>query len=164
MLGNSTGILLHTFAVSLGLSTLYLYYPIIHSHLKWFGVFYLAFLSAKILLTTSSLQTTRILHNKNLALIYKDGVLVNLLNPKTFLLMLALLPQFVIPDNDHVPLQMGLLGLVHITMASVVLTTLCLSIGKLANSIPKSWVVQKLFRWLSAGLLFVFAVKLAISN
>ena len=78
--------------------------------------------------------------------------------------MIALLPQFVIPENGHIPLQMGLLGLVHITLASVVLTALCLSISKLANSFHKSWIAQKPFRWLSADLLFVFAVKLAISN
>lgn len=96
--------------------------------------------------------------------IYKNGILVNLLNPKTFLLMLALLPQFVNPETGQIPLQMGMLGLIHIATASVVLTTLCFTVSQISGSILESWIVQKLIRWTSASLLLVFAIKLAFSN
>jgi threonine/homoserine/homoserine lactone efflux protein len=164
MLGNSTGILFHTIAVALGLSALVVYSPVVYSIIKWFGVVYLAYLAFRILRNRKPLDAASTLTDRNLAHIYKNGILVNLLNPKTFLLMLALLPQFVNSQTVHVSLQMGILGCIHIVMASVVLTILCLSVNKVSGSIQQSWLVQKLFRWTSATLLFVFAVKLALSN
>ena len=162
MLGNSTGILFHTFAVSFGLSALVFYSPTIYSIIKWFGVFYLAYLAVRILLNRKTFETTEKLSNRHLGNIYKSGVLVNLLNPKAILLMFALLPQFVNPQAGQVTLQMLLLGLIHVAMAALVLSVVCFTTSKISGAIDESWLVQKLFRWVSATLLLVFAIKLAL--
>ncbi len=46
----------------------------------------------------------------------RQGYVVGVSNPKAFMLVGALLPQFVVPDAGHVPLQLLLLGLVAVVI------------------------------------------------
>jgi len=58
---------------------------------------------------------------------FRDGVLVEALNPKTAAFFLALIPQFVSPDQGGVALQFVALGLVSIalnTLAAVLTTVM----------------------------------------
>lgn len=50
---------------------------------------------------------------------YRDGVLVDLLNPKTALFFLAFLPQFVDPAQGSVARQVALLDLCFVLLALV---------------------------------------------
>ena len=47
---------------------------------------------------------------RRLRRVFAQGVVVNVLNPKTALFFLAFLPQFVDPDRGHATLQIALLG------------------------------------------------------
>jgi threonine/homoserine/homoserine lactone efflux protein len=49
----------------------------------------------------------------------RDGFVVGVTNPKTFILFGAVLPQFVNRDAGHVPLQMLLLALVSVSIGLV---------------------------------------------
>lgn len=53
------------------------------------------------------------------ARLWRDGFLVGLTNPKTTLFLLAVLPQFASPERGHLSLQLLVLGLVFVVLATI---------------------------------------------
>jgi threonine/homoserine/homoserine lactone efflux protein len=63
--------------------------------------------------------TRRTAGSRDLRRLYLDGIVVNVLNPKTALFFLAFLPQFVDPEHGPVWSQTLVLGLVFIMLGMV---------------------------------------------
>lgn len=79
--------------------------------------------------------------------VFRDGLVTNLLNPKVVIFYLALLPQFVNPDLGRVGLQMFLLGCIHNAFGVAVL----LFVGALAVG-ASSVLLKAGFRQVMDGL------------
>ncbi len=160
VIGNAMGIVLHVVIAVFGLAIIF-QYPVAIFVFKWIGTAYLIHLAirtirGKLILTSSKLKHYR------LKQIFLEGFLVNALNPKVSLLMLALLPQFINSKDDNVELQIAFLGFSHVFIASIVLTSIVFFINKVANVFTRSIIFQKIFRWFSASVLFGFSIKLAL--
>ncbi|MEU6413641.1 LysE family translocator [Microbispora sp. NPDC046933] len=108
-LGVETGTLLHIAAAAAGLSYLLARSAGLFAAVKWAGVAYLAYLGVRALTGRGSAGDEP--RPQPLRRVFLEGVVVNVLNPKTVLFFLAFLPQFVDPFGD-VPGQVLLLGLV----------------------------------------------------
>ena len=93
--GVAVGTLVHVGAAALGLSAILAASPAALETIRLLGAGYLLYLGGRRLL--SRLQTEEHSAPRRVALrgVFAQGVLVNLLNPKTTLFIFALLPQFV---------------------------------------------------------------------
>jgi threonine/homoserine/homoserine lactone efflux protein len=76
----------------------------------------------------------------------RDGLIVGVTNPKTFILFGAILPQFVNRGAGHVPVQMLLLAIV-----SVCLGLVCDSAWGLAASGVRAWFARSPRRYALVG-------------
>jgi threonine/homoserine/homoserine lactone efflux protein len=111
-LGIETGTLLHAIAAALGVSAAAAAVPGVFAGLKLAGAGYLAYLGVRALRTlTRSGSTTAATQRPTLRRAYRDGVLVNVLNPKVALFFLAFLPQFVSADASGATLRGQMLAL-----------------------------------------------------
>jgi threonine/homoserine/homoserine lactone efflux protein len=110
--GITTGTLVHVLASTLGLSALLASSTLAFEVVKYAGGAYLIYLGARrILKTTDSAVSILDLPTRSLRRLYRDGFVVNLVNPKAALFFLAFLPQFVDPVRGAVPFQVAFLGL-----------------------------------------------------
>ena len=118
VLGVETGALLHVFAAAAGLSALVASSPAAFAVLHYGGAAYLLWLGARTLLRTrGSSPAGR--SRATPAQLFRDGVMVDLLNPKTALFFLAFLPGFVHADAGPVVVQVLVLGAVFVALAAL---------------------------------------------
>jgi threonine/homoserine/homoserine lactone efflux protein len=119
MLGVHTGTAVHVLAAVAGLSALLVASATAFSIVKLAGALYLVFLGMRTILGAGTAVTRRTAGSRDLRRLYLDGVVVNVLNPKTALFFLAFLPQFVDPEHGPVWSQTLVLGLVFIMLGMV---------------------------------------------
>ena len=103
--GIAVGTLGHVAAAILGLSALVASSARAFYAVKYLGAAYLVFLGARMLLRRDSPAIEVREGGRSLRRIFVQGILVNLLNPKTALFFLAFRPQFVDPSRGHVSVQ-----------------------------------------------------------
>lgn len=110
VLGVATGALVHVAAAALGISAVLLSSAMAFSVVKYLGAAYLIYLGIRKLMVREELQTPEARSDQKLSRIFFQGIVVNVLNPKTALFFFAFIPQFVDPARGSVALQIMLLG------------------------------------------------------
>lgn len=154
-LGCALGCLSHTVLAVVGVSALIAASPAAFIALKVCGGAYLLWLGIRALRSHAASRVDRVEGgDRSPSRLLLQGVFANAINPKVVLFFLAFLPQFVVPANGRLGLQLGLLGLVFTAQAAVLFGLL----GYFAGAIGQ-WVARKprADLWLDrvAGTVFV---------
>ncbi len=139
MLGVHTGTLVHIVFAAAGVSALLVASSAAFTVVKLLGAAYLVGLGVH-RLTRRSLDLTdapALTRTSNRRL-YVQGIVVNVLNPKTALFFLAFLPQFVDPDRGPVAGQAVLLGLTFVLLGIVSDGCYALAAGALGERLRRS--------------------------
>jgi len=138
-LGTGFGGLVHVFAAAFGLSLILATSATAFTALKWIGAGYLIYLGLRSLLAAKSdhedpeHEAMPQPRQRNLHRALRDGFLTELLNPKTALFFLALLPQFVVPDATPLAPRFMLLGSISVslnTAADIVIVVMAAPLGR----------------------------------
>ena len=116
-LGIAVGGLVHVTAAAIGLSSLLVSSATAFNVVKYAGAAYLIGLGLWTLLHRPDEPSAEIPKERRLSRRFWQGVVVNVLNPKTALFFFAFLPQFIDPDKGSAALQIGVLGLVFVSLA-----------------------------------------------
>jgi threonine/homoserine/homoserine lactone efflux protein len=151
-LGVASGGLVHVTAAVVGLSSLLASSATAFEAVKLVGAVYLVYLGVRRLLTKAGPVTLE-RERRPLRELYRRGVVVNVLNPKTALFFLAFLPQFVDPDAGHAWLQVGFLGMLFVAIAVLSDATYAIAAGTAAEAL-RGRAFQQVQRWVS-GCVFV---------
>ncbi|HET8873599.1 MAG TPA: LysE family translocator, partial [Gaiellaceae bacterium] len=115
---------------------------------------YLILLGIHRLLTREEVVEVAARPPRALRKIFRDGVIVNVLNPKTALFFLAFLPQFVDPDQGATTLQILVLGLIFTVIALSSDSLWALAAGTLGGWLRRSRWYLGVKRWVT-GAVFV---------
>jgi threonine/homoserine/homoserine lactone efflux protein len=111
VLGIHVGTLVHIGAATAGLSALILSSAVAFTAVKIAGAAYLVGLGVWTLLSRRAEDEVAVGGERRLRRVFAQGIVVNVLNPKTALFFLAFLPQFVDPNAGTPALQIAFLGL-----------------------------------------------------
>jgi threonine/homoserine/homoserine lactone efflux protein len=158
------GILVHTTAAAFGLALILQASANAFLIVKYAGVLYLFYLGIKSFLDKSTFRLENHTPGVSSRMLFWQGVLSNVLNPKIAIFFLAFLPQFVDKGNGSIPLQMVMLGL---TFAVFGLCFLIL-VGYFAGTIG-GWLLRRpqytnILRWCTGGILISLGVRLALTE
>ncbi|MDQ4049944.1 MAG: LysE family translocator, partial [Actinomycetota bacterium] len=116
MLGIEAGALVHVAAAAVGLSAVLASSATAFTIVKYAGVAYLVYLGVRKWREHSD-EALPAPEPAGSPRLFLEGVLVNVLNPKTALFFLAFLPQFLDPARGAVALQALVLGGVFVVLA-----------------------------------------------
>lgn len=120
-LGTGLGGMVHVLAGSLGVSALVLASAALFTALKFLGAVYLVWLGLRTIVAARRDARAALAGGAAVPPVgprraFREGVLVEALNPKTAAFFLAFVPQFVDPAAGTVALQFALLGLVAVAL------------------------------------------------
>ena len=163
-LGIATGGLVHVAFAAVGLSALLLRSAVAFEVVKYAGAAYLIVLGIRRLLAKEVVADPDVIHERSHWKLYRQGVVVNVLNPKTALFFFAFLPQFVNPDAGRVGVQIALLGLVFIAVAFTSDAAYALVAGTAGSWLKESRGYVKAQRWVSGSVFVGLGVATALSG
>ena len=116
VLGVQTGALVHIAFAALGLSAILASSAVAFSVVKWLGAVYLIWLGLKRIFGAEEEEDVTV-EPEPLSRVFSQGMIVNVLNPKTALFFLAFLPQFIDPSRGAAWVQVLLLGATFVVLA-----------------------------------------------
>lgn len=116
VVGNTLGLLVIVVLVALGLGAIVQESILVFTVLKLVGAAYLVWLGIQAIRHRKRFSVSDVGDDGPPALawptVVRQGFVVGISNPKAFMIFGAVLPQFVIRESGHIPVQMLLLGLI----------------------------------------------------
>ena len=163
--GIATGTLAHVLAATLGLSALLLSSAIAYSVVKYAGAVYLLYLGIKKFRERPAVKDeVKRVQALPLRRIYAQGILVQVLNPKTALFFFAFLPQFVNPARGHVSLQFFVLGMIFILLGLSSDSVWALTAGSAAGWLRQNQAFIRNERYISGTVYLGLGMATAVSG
>lgn len=163
--GIQVGTYCHALAGALGLSQLFLTVPFAYDIVRFAGAAYLVFLAWKTFRSVDTpLATDSTMGPRPLTLIFKQGLLTNLLNPKMALFVLALFPQFINPHAGSIIVQMLVLATLLNLIGLLVNGAVILMASKLSKRMSASRRIGKLMNQLLGTVFLGLACRLALAS
>ncbi|MFN6008299.1 MAG: LysE family translocator, partial [Paracoccaceae bacterium] len=158
--GIAVGGMVHTLLAALGLSALVAAHPSAFEAIRWLGVGYLLWLAISALRSSPFAAEPQV-QRTSTAKAFWQGLMVNLLNPKVILFILAFLPQFVDPTRPILP-QFLTLGLVFSFGGLMVNGAVGLFAGSIGQRVARSAGLAKWLSRISATIFGALALRLAL--
>ncbi|MBL9046418.1 MAG: LysE family translocator [Tabrizicola sp.] len=158
--GIALGGMVHVTLAALGLGALVAAHPAAFEAIRWLGVGYLLWLAAGAL-RSSPFATEAKVEPVPPARVFLQALLVNLLNPKVILFILAFLPQFIDPARPILP-QFLTLGVVFSLGGLIVNGAVGLFAGSIGQRVAKSADLSRWLSRISATIFGALALRLAL--
>ena len=167
--GTGLGGTVHVLAGSLGVSAIVLASAELFTALKLAGAAYLVWIGFR------TIQAARRDSSAELAgeaatppmgprRAFREGVLVEALNPKTAAFFLAFIPQFVDPDRGHVAVQFMLLGFVSVALNTLADIAVAFAASRIREGAAARPMLVRRMREAPGGLMVALGIGLALAK
>lgn len=152
-LGLVSGILIHTSLVAFGVSAIIKQSESIFFILKLLGaiyMFYLAYVSYK---SSEEIDLNNSVKKQSLSKLFRQGFIMNVVNPKVSIFFLAFFPGFLYSNNQSTIVQFYVLGGLFIIQAFLIFAMVSILSGYFSSYIQRHPKFNSNLRWIKV---FVF--------
>jgi threonine/homoserine/homoserine lactone efflux protein len=165
VIGIHVGTLVHLAAATVGLSAILVSSATAFTIVKVLGALYLIVIGIRTLLGRADpADTDPQRPPRRRRRDFAEGVVVNILNPKTALFFLAFLPQFVDPARGQASLQILVLGLTFMLLGLVTDSIWALAAGSAGETLRRSRRWARVQRYVSGSVFLALGVATAFTG
>ncbi len=163
-IGIGAGCMVHVLAAAFGLSMIVVSSSVAFAAVRYVGAGYLFYLGIKALLPLKQKNSheTKELSLLSLTTIFRQAILINVLNPKVALFFMALLPQFVSPTATNPAMTFLFLGLLFNVNGTLVNILFALFTSLVAIKLQSITLLPRILQSLVGSLFIVLGIRLAI--
>jgi threonine/homoserine/homoserine lactone efflux protein len=162
-LGIGAGTLFHITLVALGLAALLRAVPVAYLALRIGGAIYLVYLGVRAFRSGNTLSLQRV-EPAALSVVFRQGVITNVLNPKVALFFLAFLPQFVDPARGNPVVQIVVLGLVFDFTGTLVNLGVAFGASGAASRLREADRARAVLQKVTGALFIALGLRLAFAG
>ena len=163
-LGIATGDLVHTIMATLGLSAVLATSAIAFGIVKYAGAAYLIYLGVRSFLEKTESLDLPAARTVSAGRAFRQGVLSEMLNPKTALFFLAFLPQFVHPERGPAIAQFAVLGVIFVAMSAAYTSVLAAGAGSFRRWLSRYRTIGRWQGRIIGSIYFGLGVRLAFER
>ena len=164
-IGLVSGILIHTSLVAFGVSAIIKESATLFFAIKLFGALYLFYLAYKVFTSKTSLDfDTSTTPKKSLTALFKQGFIMNVLNPKVSIFFLAFFPGFLFSNTWSSITQFYVLGVLFMLQAFIIFSTIAILAGSISNTLHKNARIASTLKWLQIIVFIGIGVFILLSK
>lgn len=163
--GLVSGCLVHTTLLAFGVSAIIKDSDQIFFTIKLFGAMYLFYLAYKVFKSDAHLQLSNSeVPKKGLTQLFKQGFIMNVLNPKVTIFFLAFFPGFLFSDSLSHIIQFYILGLLFMLVTLIVFGLVAILSGSISNYIKGHDKLGLSLKWLQIIVFIGIGMFILLSN
>ncbi len=164
-LGLVSGIIIHTTLIAFGVAVIIQRSESLFFIIKLFGAAYLFYLAFKTYNNSSEIH----LNGGNIAKqslfnLYKQGFIMNLLNPKVIIFFLAFFPGFIVESNGNITRQIYILGLLFMLQAFLVFSFVSIVSDKLTSFLRGNKKFEHYLHWFQILIFIAIGIYILFSK
>ena len=163
--GLMTGCLVHTTLLAFGVSAIIKESDQLFFGIKLFGAIYLFYLAFQVYRAEDTIQfSEKAVPKKTLAQLFRQGFIMNVLNPKVTIFFLAFFPGFLFSASMNTVIQFYVLGFLFIAVSTVIFSVVAILSGMISDFITKNSKVGIVLKWLQIIVFVGIAIYLLLSD
>jgi len=160
--GLISGCIVHTTLIAFGVSALITASEGIFYGIKVFGALYLFYLAYKVYRSNPTISFSEGAPKKSGWSLFKQGVIMNLLNPKVMIFFLAFFPAFLWNELEDTVSQFYILGLVFMLVSFIVFSGIAVLAGSISGFITRYNSIGVILKWLQIVVFLGIAIYILI--
>ncbi|MFD2917582.1 LysE family translocator [Psychroserpens luteus] len=163
--GLISGCLVHTTLVAFGVSAIIKESDTLFFIIKLLGALYLLFLAFKVYKSSSELSlNSENVPKKSLLQLFKQGFIMNVLNPKVSIFFLAFFPGFLFSDTLSSVVQFYVLGLLFMLVSAIIFSIIAILAGSISEYIKQHKRIGLYLKWLQIIVFVGIAILILTSE
>ena len=156
--GLISGCLVHTTLLAFGVSAIIKQSENLFFAIKLFGAIYLIYLAYKVYNSDANIILSNDgIERKTTTQLFKQGFIMNVLNPKVSIFFLAFFPGFLFSDSMSTILQFYVLGFLFMFVSLIIFSTIAFLAGAISNKIKENNKIGLYLKWMQIAVFVLIA-------